>query len=50
MKETLNIFSTEIQESHISNIYTKNYHALHTDLSRVTTRLASQSLQSISGS
>ena len=31
MKETLNIFSTEIQESHISNIYTKNYHALHTD-------------------
>ena len=31
MKETLNIFSTEIQESHISNIYTKNYHALPTD-------------------
>ena len=31
MKETLNIFSTEIQESHISNIYTKNYHSLHTD-------------------
>ena len=31
MKETFNIFSAEIQESHISNIYTKNYHTLHTD-------------------
>ncbi len=31
MKETLKIFSTEIQENQVSNIYSKNYHSLHTE-------------------
>ncbi len=31
MKETLKIFSTEIQDSQVANIYSKNYHSFHTD-------------------
>ena len=31
MDETLRIFSTEIKENHVSAIYSKNYHSLHTE-------------------
>ena len=31
MDETLKIFSTEIKENHVSAIYSKNYHSLHTE-------------------
>ena len=31
MKETLKIFSTEIQDSQVAQVYSKNYHTFHTD-------------------